>query len=171
MEGTALARDLLAQSKLAAQRFREDVGRRPCLAAVIVGDDPASVTYVKMKSARCEQVGIEPRLVALPAAASPAEAVQAVDGLSKDTTVDGILVQHPVPPHVDERAVDRKPGDTRSRRRRADDDRRPAPPDGGRGAGARVSGQLTMREGGCVRAPNRTAKPIRNRETPPCAVS
>jgi methylenetetrahydrofolate dehydrogenase (NADP+)/methenyltetrahydrofolate cyclohydrolase len=105
MEGTALARDLLAQSELAAQRFREDVGRRPCLAAVIVGDDPASVTYVKMKSARCEQVGIEPRLIALPAAASTAEAVRAVDGLSEDTTVDGILVQHPVPPHVDERAV------------------------------------------------------------------
>jgi methylenetetrahydrofolate dehydrogenase (NADP+)/methenyltetrahydrofolate cyclohydrolase len=105
MEGTALARDLLARSKLAAQRFREDMGRRPCLAAVIVGDDPASVTYVKMKSARCEQVGIEPRLIALPATATTAEAMQAVDGLSKDTTVDGILVQHPVPPHVDERAV------------------------------------------------------------------
>jgi methylenetetrahydrofolate dehydrogenase (NADP+) / methenyltetrahydrofolate cyclohydrolase len=87
------------------QRFREDVGRRPCLAAVIVGDDPASVTYVKMKSARCEQVGIEPRLTALAATASTAEAVQAVDGLSEDPTVDGILVQHPVPPHVEERAV------------------------------------------------------------------
>ena len=63
------------------------------------------MTYVKMKHARCERVGIEPRLISLPATANTAEAVKAVNGLSDDPTVDGILVQHPVPPHVDERAV------------------------------------------------------------------
>jgi methylenetetrahydrofolate dehydrogenase (NADP+)/methenyltetrahydrofolate cyclohydrolase len=105
MEGTALARRLLAECAAAARRFQDDAGRRPCLAAVIVGDDPASVTYVRMKSARCEQVGIEARRVARPAAASTAEAVRAVAALSRDPTVDGILVQHPTPPHVDERAV------------------------------------------------------------------
>jgi methylenetetrahydrofolate dehydrogenase (NADP+)/methenyltetrahydrofolate cyclohydrolase len=105
MDGTALSQDLLVETTAKAQRFLEAVGRRPCLAAVLVGDDPASVTYVKMKHARCERVGIEPRLIALPATASTAEVVRAVSELSEDSTVDGILVQHPVPPHVDERAV------------------------------------------------------------------
>jgi methylenetetrahydrofolate dehydrogenase (NADP+)/methenyltetrahydrofolate cyclohydrolase len=105
MEGTGLARRLLDETATAAQRFAADTGRPPCLAAVIVGEDPASVTYVRMKAARCQQVGIEARRIALPATASGAEVVQAVAELSDDPTVDGILVQHPVPSHVDERAV------------------------------------------------------------------
>jgi methylenetetrahydrofolate dehydrogenase (NADP+) / methenyltetrahydrofolate cyclohydrolase len=105
MDGTALSRELLAETAEKAGNFLTDTGRRPCLAAVLVGEDPASVTYVKMKRARCERVGIEPRLISLPPTASTAEVVEAVRGLSDDPTVDGILVQHPVPPHVDERAV------------------------------------------------------------------
>jgi methylenetetrahydrofolate dehydrogenase (NADP+) / methenyltetrahydrofolate cyclohydrolase len=104
MDGTALSRELLAETTEKARRFLEDAGRRPCLAAVLVGEDPASVTYVKMKRARCERVGIESRLIALPDATSTAEAVEAVRELSGDPTIDGILVQHPVP-SVDERAV------------------------------------------------------------------
>jgi methylenetetrahydrofolate dehydrogenase (NADP+) / methenyltetrahydrofolate cyclohydrolase len=105
MDGSALARRLLAEAADDARRFFEEAGRRPHLAAVLIGDDPASVTYVKMKRSRCEQVGIEPSLVALPAAASTAEAVESVKALSDDPAVDGILVQHPVPAHIDERAV------------------------------------------------------------------
>jgi methylenetetrahydrofolate dehydrogenase (NADP+) / methenyltetrahydrofolate cyclohydrolase len=105
MEGTALSRGLLAETTNAARRFLELAGRRPCLAAVLVGEDPASVTYVRMKRNRCEQVGVESRLVALPATASTAESVETVEALSDDPTIDGILVQHPVPSHVDERAV------------------------------------------------------------------
>ena len=105
MDGTAVAQGLLAESAAAARRFHLEAGRRPCLAAVLVGDDPASKTYVRMKSARCEQVGIEPRVIALPATATTALAVQAVEELSRDPCVDGILVQHPAPGHVDERAV------------------------------------------------------------------
>jgi methylenetetrahydrofolate dehydrogenase (NADP+)/methenyltetrahydrofolate cyclohydrolase len=63
------------------------------------------MTYVRMKQARCERVGIEPRLVSLPATSSTADAVKAVNEMSDDPTVDGILVQHPVPTQVDERAV------------------------------------------------------------------
>jgi methylenetetrahydrofolate dehydrogenase (NADP+)/methenyltetrahydrofolate cyclohydrolase len=105
MDGTALSQELLAETTEKVRGFLGNVGRRPCLTAVLVGEDPASVTYVKMKRARCERVGIEPRLISLPAKANTAEAVKAVRGLSDDPTVDGILVQHPVPPHVDERAV------------------------------------------------------------------
>jgi len=105
MDGIALSEELLAETADKANSFLREVGRRPRLAAVLVGNDPASVTYVKMKRARCERVGIEPWLISLPPTASTSEAVEAVRRLSDDPTVDGILVQHPVPPHVDERAV------------------------------------------------------------------
>jgi methylenetetrahydrofolate dehydrogenase (NADP+)/methenyltetrahydrofolate cyclohydrolase len=77
MDGTTLSQELLAETTDKAQSFLREVGRRPCLAAVLVGEDPASVTYVKMKHARCKRVGIEPRLISLPATASTAEAVDA----------------------------------------------------------------------------------------------
>jgi methylenetetrahydrofolate dehydrogenase (NADP+)/methenyltetrahydrofolate cyclohydrolase len=103
MDGTAVSRALLAETAQRADRFTAETGRRPCLAAVLVGEDPASETYVKMKRARCDKAGIESRLVRLPESASTAEAVKTVSGLSQDPTVDGILVQHPVPAQVDER--------------------------------------------------------------------
>ena len=70
-----------------------------------MGDDPSSVTYVKMKQARSDKTGIESRLVRLPGSASTTEAIRAVHDLSEDPAIDGILVQHPVPAQVDERAV------------------------------------------------------------------
>ncbi len=105
MDGTAVSKQLLADVARRSRRFLEQAGRRPCLAAVLIGDGPASVTYVKMKRDRCEKTGIDSRLVELPAATSTSEAVSAVQGLSDDLGVDGILVQHPAPPQVDERAV------------------------------------------------------------------
>lgn len=81
------------------------MGRKPCLATVLIGDDPASATYVRMKRKRCERHGLDSRSVRLPDTASAAQAVDAVRELDADPTVDGILVQHPVPPQVDERAM------------------------------------------------------------------
>jgi methylenetetrahydrofolate dehydrogenase (NADP+)/methenyltetrahydrofolate cyclohydrolase len=89
MDGTALSHELVAETTQKARSFLTDVGRRPCLAAILVGEDPASVTYVRMKRARCQRVGIEPRLIALPATASTAEAVEAVDAASLLTPVPG----------------------------------------------------------------------------------
>jgi methylenetetrahydrofolate dehydrogenase (NADP+) / methenyltetrahydrofolate cyclohydrolase len=105
MDGTALARRILAETGERAVAFLASAGREPCLAAVLVGDDPASVTYVKMKRARSRAAGVESRLVTLPSTARTSEVVAAVDELSGDATVDGILLQHPVPSQVDERAV------------------------------------------------------------------
>ncbi len=79
--------------------------RQACLAAVLVGEGPGSVTYVKEKQNRCAHVGLVPRLVHLATTTSTAQAVEVVRRLSADPDVDGLLVQHPVPPHVDERAV------------------------------------------------------------------
>lgn len=77
----------------------------PCLATVLVGEDPASVTYVRMKRNRSRGAGIESRHVALLADTTTAELVAELTALSADPAVHGILLQHPVGPHVDERAA------------------------------------------------------------------
>ncbi len=105
MDGTRLARELLAATAQRSIEFANAHGRRPCLATVLVGDDPASHTYVRMKVNRSAQANIESRRLDLDAATSTAELVDIVAGLSADTAVDGILLQHPVPPQIDERAA------------------------------------------------------------------
>lgn len=105
MSGTELAADITARTARRAADFESRTGRKPCLATVLVGDDPASATYVRMKARRCEQANIESRRVFLSANTTTEELVGAVTKLSDDPAVDGILLQHPVPAHVDERAA------------------------------------------------------------------
>ena len=105
IDGSAVARAIDADTQARAAAFSQQHGRRPCLATVLVGDDPASHTYVRMKAARCTATGIESRRHELSTAATTEQVVSLVRTLSADHGVDGILVQHPVPGHVDERAV------------------------------------------------------------------
>ncbi|MFG2951807.1 bifunctional 5,10-methylenetetrahydrofolate dehydrogenase/5,10-methenyltetrahydrofolate cyclohydrolase [Streptomyces adustus] len=105
MGGTDLARRMTETSAAAAEDIRRRTGVSPCLATVLVGEDPASVTYVRMKQARCAKAGIHSRHVALPASVSTSGLVEAVTALSEDPDVHGILLQHPVGPHIDERAA------------------------------------------------------------------
>ncbi|MCF3961583.1 bifunctional 5,10-methylenetetrahydrofolate dehydrogenase/5,10-methenyltetrahydrofolate cyclohydrolase [Streptomyces fuscigenes] len=105
MDGTALARTIVAEAAATAADFTARTGAAPCLATVLVGEDPASVTYVRMKRNRCAKAGIESRHVALPATVSTAELVDTVTGLSEDPSVHGILLQHPMGHHIDERAA------------------------------------------------------------------
>ncbi|MFF3544038.1 bifunctional 5,10-methylenetetrahydrofolate dehydrogenase/5,10-methenyltetrahydrofolate cyclohydrolase [Streptomyces platensis] len=105
MDGSALARSLVEQAARRAADLTERTGTAPCLATVLVGDDPASVTYVRMKRNRCAKAGILSRHVALPAATTTAELVDTITALSNDPAVHGILLQHPAGPHIDERAA------------------------------------------------------------------
>jgi methylenetetrahydrofolate dehydrogenase (NADP+)/methenyltetrahydrofolate cyclohydrolase len=105
MDGTDLARRIVETSAAAAEDIRRRTGVSPCLATVLVGEDPASVTYVRMKQARCAKAGIRSRHVALPASVSTSGLVEAVTALSEDPDVHGILLQHPVGAHIDERAA------------------------------------------------------------------
>jgi methylenetetrahydrofolate dehydrogenase (NADP+)/methenyltetrahydrofolate cyclohydrolase len=104
MYGTRLAEGIVAHSAQRAAEFSARFGVKPCLASVIVGDDPASVTYVNMKQNRCHKAGIDTRHVSLPAATTT-EVVRAITTLSDDSTVHGILLQHPCPPQIDEPAA------------------------------------------------------------------
>ena len=77
-------------------------GRSPKLAAILVGDDPASETYVNMKERACHSLGIQTEIKRLSKDTSTAELQQAITDLNIDETVDGILLQHPVPQQIDE---------------------------------------------------------------------
>lgn len=105
LDGTALARDILADSATRATDLVERTGVTPCLATVLVGDDPASAAYVRMKQRRCATAGIRSRHVGLPATAGTAHLLDTLADLSADPDVHGILLQHPVGSHVDERAA------------------------------------------------------------------
>ena len=78
-------------------------GITPTLATILVGDDPASETYVKMKRNTCSRVGIKSIAVELSEDTSTEELLSKIDALNKDSSVNGILLQHPVPKQIDER--------------------------------------------------------------------
>ncbi|WOX14629.1 bifunctional 5,10-methylenetetrahydrofolate dehydrogenase/5,10-methenyltetrahydrofolate cyclohydrolase [Streptomyces sp. N50] len=105
MDGTALARRIVEDTAKKAADLTQRTGTAPCLATVLVGADPASVTYVRMKQNRSRKAGIESRHVELPATTTTAELVGTLDELSADPTVHGILLQHPMGQHIDERAA------------------------------------------------------------------
>lgn len=105
MDGTTLARTITGRAAAAAERIRHGTGVTPCLATVLVGEDPASVTYVRMKRARCAKAGITSRHLALPSTVTTADLVGAITVLSRDPGVHGIVLQHPVGSHIDERAA------------------------------------------------------------------
>jgi len=77
----------------------------PCLATILVGDDPASATYVRMKGNACKRLGIRSVRVDLPSETTTVELIAAIQALNEDPNVHGILLQHPVPHHIDERAA------------------------------------------------------------------
>ena len=79
-------------------------GRTPVLATILVGDDPASATYVKMKGNACRRVGMESMAIELPASTRTNDLLREIEQLNQNPDVHGILLQHPVPSQIDERA-------------------------------------------------------------------
>ena len=101
IDGKAVSEKILA----AVSKEVADSGLTPCLATVIVGDDPASQMYVRMKHKACERVGIKSVGVVLPGTSTTKEVVNAVAKLNADDSVHGILVQLPLPNGIDTEAV------------------------------------------------------------------
>ena len=89
-----------------AVKARQEKGlHTPCLAVVLVGDDPASAVYVRNKKLACQKSGIESRSYELPSETTQDDLLKLVDELNGDPAVDGILVQLPLPAHIDSQAV------------------------------------------------------------------
>ena len=89
--------------RVAALKVKSD-GRTPVLATILVGADPASATYVKMKGNACRRVGMESLAIELPATTRTNDLLREIEQLNQNPDVHGILLQHPVPAHIDERA-------------------------------------------------------------------
>jgi methylenetetrahydrofolate dehydrogenase (NADP+) / methenyltetrahydrofolate cyclohydrolase len=100
-----VARAIRAEVAREVEELRKRSGSAPCLAAVLVGDDPASQVYVRNKIAACGEVGIRSEEVRMPAAATQEEVLGRIRGLVGDPEVDGILVQLPLPRGLDRAAV------------------------------------------------------------------
>ena len=81
------------------------LGVVPCLATILVGDDPSSETYVRMKNNACRSLGIASKRITLDKSISTAALIEVIEQLNKDASVHGILLQHPVPSQIDERAA------------------------------------------------------------------
>lgn len=105
LDGKALAKEVeeTLRARVAAVIARDN-GRVPILATILVGSDPASATYVKMKGNACARVGMSSRKVELPETTTTEQLLVAIDALNADPNVHGILLQHPVPKQIDERA-------------------------------------------------------------------
>ena len=105
LDGKALAQK--TEEELAARVAElkdKSGGQTPILATILVGDDPASATYVKMKGNACRRIGMDSLAVELPSATTTQELLAKIDELNNDPNVHGILLQHPVPEQIDERA-------------------------------------------------------------------
>ena len=105
IDGNAIAATLIAELKA---RVAVQAGRAPCLALVRVGEDPASVSYVRKKEKTAAEIGVTSRVILPPITITQTELEQRIDDLNADTTVDGILVQSPLPKHLDELAIFRR---------------------------------------------------------------
>lgn len=104
LDGKTLATRLEAElTERVAQLIERSGGRTPKLATVLVGDDPASATYVRMKQNACGRVGIGSVRVDMPAETTTEQLVAKIEALNADDDVHGILLQHPVPAQIDER--------------------------------------------------------------------
>lgn len=105
IDGKALALQLKEEMKAKIPLLEKKYGRKPCLVVIIVGEDPASQSYVKGKIKAADFVGMDSRLIELPADVSQEELLRQIALLNEDDGVDGILVQLPLPKHIDELKV------------------------------------------------------------------
>jgi len=101
MDGKAISKEIQAEIATEVASFIEQSGVTPCLAAVLVGDDPASEVYVRNKHRACERVGIASQMHKLPASTSQDELLQLISQLNDQDEVHGILIQLPLPDSID----------------------------------------------------------------------
>ena len=105
IDGKLIAQQIRQELKAEVERLQREDGLKPGLGVVLVGDDPASASYVTAKEAACAEIGIYSADHRLPATTTQAELLALVQRLNEDPRIHGILVQLPLPRHLDESAV------------------------------------------------------------------
>ena len=105
LDGKQTANDIKAELAIRVDQLILQGKRPPHLAAVLVGNDGASLTYVGSKVRSCERIGYESTLIQLPEETTEAELLQQIDRLNANAAVDGFIVQLPLPKHIDEEKV------------------------------------------------------------------
>jgi methylenetetrahydrofolate dehydrogenase (NADP+)/methenyltetrahydrofolate cyclohydrolase len=103
LDGKSLANEISNSLRERVAELKAQIGRTPILATILVGDDPASKTYVKMKSNACRRIGMESKRVDMAEDTKTEELLERIEALNEDPNVHGILLQHPVPAQIDER--------------------------------------------------------------------
>lgn len=104
LDGKALAAKTEQELSERVAKLKADSGQTPILATILVGGDPASATYVKMKGNACQRIGMDSLKVELPETTTTEELLAEIEKLNNNPSVHGILLQHPVPEQIDERA-------------------------------------------------------------------
>lgn len=104
LDGKALSLKMEADLAGRVTRIKAESGRTPILATILVGDDPASATYVTMKGKACQRVGMDSIRLELPSVTTTEQLLAEIATLNANPDVHGILLQHPVPHQIDERA-------------------------------------------------------------------
>ena len=104
LNGKQVAAEIRAELKTRAEALRKD-GVVPCLAVLLAGDDPASKIYVRNKKRACEEIGIESRELLFPESVTEEELIAQIRALNEDAAVDAMLVQLPLPKHINEARV------------------------------------------------------------------
>jgi len=104
LDGKALAQKTETELAQRVEALKKQTGNTPILATILVGDDPASATYVRMKGNACTRIGMESLKVEMPSSTTTEGLLAKIEELNANPDVHGILLQHPVPPQIDERA-------------------------------------------------------------------
>ena len=104
LDGKALSKQLEKELLTRVENIKVKSGKTPILATILVGDDPASATYVRMKGNACQRVGMDSQKILLPEETTTEQLLSEIDKLNANPDVHGILLQHPVPSQIDERA-------------------------------------------------------------------
>lgn len=103
MNGKVLAKEAESELKVRVENIKSKLGFAPILATILVGDNPASVTYVNMKAKACNRVGLTSQIIHLKEQTTTEELLLVIKELNANNQVCGILLQHPVPKQIDER--------------------------------------------------------------------
>ncbi|TNJ36947.1 bifunctional methylenetetrahydrofolate dehydrogenase/methenyltetrahydrofolate cyclohydrolase FolD [Prosthecochloris vibrioformis] len=105
IDGKKISTDLKEELKSKVQEFKEKINKVPGLTVIIVGEDPASQVYVRNKAKSCKETGMNSTVIELPAETSQVELLETIERINQDPDVHGILVQQPLPSHIEEYAV------------------------------------------------------------------